>query len=392
MANLSTVSENPKSDNTLISFKQEENGILNFTIDKINVSFTNAIRRTILSNIPTLVFKCFPDDKNNATFHINTSRLNNEILKQRLQCIPIHISDLTLPYSELVVEINMKNETENTIDLTTEHFKIKNEKTDKYLNDEAVRKIFPPCSITGDFILFARLRPKISTLSPGEELSVSARMSLHTAEEDGAFNVASTCAYKFTVDKIKQDEVWQNKLSEISQEEKSNSDIIALLQQNWYNHEGLRYFKNDSFDFKVESIGVFSNENLVYTACSILIEKLQNIATDALQETLKVEKSISTIHNSVDIVLEGYGYTIGKILEYMLNNNFYQGEKKKILNYIGFRKNHPHDEHSIIRLGFINKINDESEIPLESYAKHLIKESCIDSIAIIEEIKHEFNN
>lgn len=392
MANLATVSENPKSDNTLISFKQEDNGILNFTIDKINVSFANAIRRTILSNISTLAFKCFPHDKNNAIFHTNTSRLNNEILKQRLQCIPIHISDLTLPYSELVVEINMKNETENTIDLTTEHFKIKNEKTDKYLNDDAVKKIFPPCPITGDFIVFARLRPKISTLSPGEEISISARMSLHTASEDGAFNVASTCAYKFTVDKIKQDEAWQNKLSEISQEEKSNSDIIALLQQNWYNHEGLRYFKNDSFDFKVESIGVFSNENLVYTACSILIKKLQNIATDALQETLKVEKSISTIHNSVDIVLEGYGYTIGKILEYMLNKNFYQGEKKNILNYVGFRKNHPHDEHSIIRLGFINKINDESEIPLESYAKHLIKESCIDSIAIIEGIKQEFDN
>ena len=63
MANLAVASENPKSDNTLISFKQEENGILNFTIDKINVSFINAIRRTILSNIPTLVFKCFPDDK-----------------------------------------------------------------------------------------------------------------------------------------------------------------------------------------------------------------------------------------------------------------------------------------------------------------------------------------
>lgn len=66
--------------------------------------------------------------------------------------------------------------------------------------------------------------------------------------------------------------------------------------------------------------------------------------------------------------------------------------RKNILNYVGFRKNHPHDEHSIIRLGFINKINDESEIPLESYAKHLIKESCIDSIAIIEGIKQEFDN
>ena len=115
--------EKPKADSHLISFKGEENGILTVIIDGVNVSYINAIRRTILSDIPTLAFNCFPHDKNDADIHINTSRLNNEILKQRLMCIPIHISDLDLPYKELVVEINLKNESENTIDVTTEHFK-----------------------------------------------------------------------------------------------------------------------------------------------------------------------------------------------------------------------------------------------------------------------------
>ena len=99
-------------------------------------------------------------------------------------------------------------------------------------------------------------------------------MSLHTAGEDGTFNVASTCAYKFTSDKIRQDGAWQDKLAEISAEEKKNPEIIALLQQNWYNHEGLRYFKKDSFEFKIETIGVFSNHELLQKACEILIAKL----------------------------------------------------------------------------------------------------------------------
>ena len=86
---------------------------------------------------------------------------------------------------------------------------------------------------------------------------------MHTAAEDGAFNVASTSAYKFTPDKIKQDDAWQSKIAEISAEEKENPEVIALLQQNWYNHEGLRYFKKDSFEFKVETLGVFTNENLI---------------------------------------------------------------------------------------------------------------------------------
>ena len=382
-----TATQEQSKNSTLLSFKGEENGILDFTIEGINVSFINGIRRTILSDIPTLVFHCFPHDQNDADIHTNTTRLNNEVLKQRLSCIPIHISDASLPYKELVVEINMKNESENTIDVTTEHFKIKNISSGKYLQESAVRKIFPPCPITGDYIVFARLRPKVSTIAPGEELSISAKMSLHTASEDGTFNVASTCAYKFTVDKMKQDEIWQNKLAEISAEEKADPDVLALLQQNWYNHEGLRYFKKDSFDFKLETIGVYTNEELVQKACEILIQKLKNIH-DTIEDAGIIEKSISTIPNSVDIKLINTGYTVGKIIEYMLHKNNYQGETEKNLTYVGFRKNHPHDEDSVIRMGMIERDGNDgyNEVVVSN-----MRFGCNNAIAILTNIMAEFS-
>ena len=333
-----------------------------------------------------MVFHCFPHDQNDADIHTNTTRLNNEVLKQRLSCIPIHISDASLPYKELVVEINMKNDSENTIDVTTEHFKIKNISSGKYLQESAVRKIFPPCPITGDYIVFARLRPKVSTIAPGEELSISAKMSLHTAGEDGTFNVASTCAYKFTVDKMKQDQIWQNKLAEISSEEKADPDVLALLQQNWYNHEGLRYFKKDSFDFKLETIGVYTNEELVQKACEILIQKLKNIH-DTIEDEGIIEKSISTIPNSVDIKLINTGYTVGKIIEYMLHKNNYQGEKEKNLTYVGFRKNHPHDEDSVIRMGMVERDGNDgyNEVVVSN-----TRFACNNAIEILTNIMAEF--
>ena len=382
-----TATQEQSKNSTLLSFKGEENGILDFTIEGINVSFINGIRRTILSDIPTLVFHCFPHDQNDADIHTNTTRLNNEVLKQRLSCIPIHISDASLPYKELVVEINMKNESENTIDVTTEHFKIKNISSGKYLQESAVRKIFPPCPITGDYIVFARLRPKVSTIAPGEELSISAKMSLHTASEDGTFNVASTCAYKFTVDKMKQDQIWQNKLAEISSEEKADPDVLALLQQNWYNHEGLRYFKKDSFDFKLETIGVYTNEELVQKACEILIQKLKNIH-DTIEDAGIIEKSISTIPNSVDIKLNNTGYTVGKIIEYMLHKNNYQGETEKNLTYVGFRKNHPHDEDSVIRMGMIERDGNDgyNEVVVSN-----MRFACNNAIEILTNIMTEFS-
>ena len=205
--------------------------------------------------------------------------------------------------------------------------------------------------------------------------------------EDGTFNVASTCAYKFTVDKMKQDQIWQNKLAEISAEEKADPDVLALLQQNWYNHEGLRYFKKDSFDFKLETIGVYTNEELVQKACEILIQKLKNIH-DTIEDAGIIEKSISTIPNSVDIKLINTGYTVGKIIEYMLHKNNYQGETEKNLTYVGFRKNHPHDEDSVIRMGMIERDGNDgyNEVVVSN-----MRFGCNNAIEILTNIMAEFS-
>ena len=77
--------------NPQVEFNSEENDNLTFTLSGINVSFANAIRRTILSDIPLVVFKTSPYEENRATIYKNTTRLNNEIIKQRLGCIPIHV-------------------------------------------------------------------------------------------------------------------------------------------------------------------------------------------------------------------------------------------------------------------------------------------------------------
>ena len=65
-----------------------------FTLSGVNVSLANALRRTILTDIPLVVFRTSPNEQNKCNIITNTSRLNNEIIKQRLSCIPIHIKDV----------------------------------------------------------------------------------------------------------------------------------------------------------------------------------------------------------------------------------------------------------------------------------------------------------
>ena len=83
--------------NPIVEQFSEKANELTFTISGINVSLANAIRRTILSDIDIVVFRTSPYEKNDANIIINTSRLNNEIIKQRLSCIPICIDDIDFP-------------------------------------------------------------------------------------------------------------------------------------------------------------------------------------------------------------------------------------------------------------------------------------------------------
>ena len=130
---------------------------LYFTLSNVNVSVANALRRTALTDIKTPVFK-----EKDMKFITNTSRLHNEILKQRLGSIPIHVNDMNIPLDNYVVEIIKHNEGGSIEYVTTGDFKIKNIKNDKYLTEKEVQRIFPPNPITKDYILFARLRPKIT--------------------------------------------------------------------------------------------------------------------------------------------------------------------------------------------------------------------------------------
>ena len=142
----------------VIEIKSKKKDTLRFSISNINVSLANALRRTILSQIPIVVIRSFPHDKNDVMIHINTSRLNNEILKQRLSCIPIYIPEkLTLEeLSEYEVEIEKKNESAAIQFITTEDFKIKHK--GKLLSEKIMHRIFPPDPFTKDYILFLTIK------------------------------------------------------------------------------------------------------------------------------------------------------------------------------------------------------------------------------------------
>jgi DNA-directed RNA polymerase alpha subunit len=351
----------------IVSNKSEDNGVLKFTLSKVDVSLANAIRRIILSEIPCIVFKTTPYEENKALIYTNTSRLNNEIIKQRLSSIPIHIDDLAFPIEDYILEINEKNDTDTIKIVTTEDFKIKNIKNGKYLSKEAVHKIFPPDSISTSYIDFVRLRPRLSDDIDGEHIHLECSFILSNAKDDGMFNVVSCAAFGNTVNMRSANDNWNEKERKLKEENQSDEDI-EFLKKDWYALDALRYSTPNSFDFTIETIGVFENEAIVKKACAIMIEKLVKFKQD-IQDNGEhlIEPVETTIRGSHDIKLEGEDYTLGKVIEYILfesqfigsdlYNKSYKGDKK--LTYCGFRKPHPHINESYIRVGG-NKINKQN--------------------------------
>jgi DNA-directed RNA polymerase II subunit RPB3 len=346
--------------NPSVELKLEENGSYQFTLSGVDVSIANAIRRTILSDIKVVVI-----DAEHCTIEVNKSRLHNEILKERLKAIPVFTKDLENFPKKYSLEVDVDNETENIEYVTTERFKIKDKETNEFIHTEQREQIFPKNTMTGFYIDFARLNPFISDTIEKEQIKLKANFVVKTAKENGCYSVVSKCAYENTRDKIKIKEVWEKKEEELRKKEE-NEKNIQWERRDFEFLDSQRIFIKNSFDFKVDTIGVYTNQEIVSKACIVLQNMFYDFIQDLEKDQYVVNKSIytaehpSTIANSYDVVLEDKDTTFGKVLEFIVYEKFF--EDKKILTYVGFKKFHPHNKNSIFRIAFKEAIDNENEI------------------------------
>ena len=366
---------------------KEEDGLMTFTIDNIDVCYVNAIRRTMLSDIPIVCFKTTPYEENKANMLINTTRLNNEILKQRLSCIPICIQNLKeTPIKNYLLEVDVENKMDTTVIVTTKDFNIKDTVSNTYLEEEIVKKIFPPfIPPTGNgeyYIDFVRLRPRISDEIPGERIKFTCEFSVSTARDDNMFNVTATCGYGCTPDPEKMTEQLEIRKQKWKDEGKIESEI-KFEAANWKLLEGLRYVKKNSFDFILQTVGIYDNEQIIIKSSEILIEKFELLKNSLNQDEVEIKEAINTMVNCYDITLINEDYTIGNILNYELYIIFYRD--LKLLEYVGFKKLHPHDLNSLLRVTLTDKTKGISTV------KTMLHKVISEAILKIEGIKGCFD-
>lgn len=398
---------------------------LTFTLENCDVSVANALRRIIVSDVNQYVFRTFPHSENRAEFTVNTTRLHNEILKQRLGCIPIHhlhtVDGFANEYKNYVVEVDVKNETDTIRYVTTEDFKVKKAKAIEkksgdadddvvyqYLPEATVCKIFPPDAISGEYIEFARLLPNLSSSNSnsGEALAFTCTLEISNAKFDGMYNVAHTCTYSCTPDTKEIDKQWRAKEKlmreglESSLPAGSIEEVVENAKKNWELLDAARIFVPNSFDFIIETVGVYTNVQLVTKACDIMIKKCEklladiehaagaesdtNATTTTTTTTIEYAHELTTMKNSFRINLIGEDYTLGKVIENYIFSNYYN-KSDGIVSFCGFKKPHPHALDSYIIVSF------KDEIELSKVQEHISK-VILESISVFKSLFDSFND
>jgi DNA-directed RNA polymerase subunit L len=302
-------------------------------------------------------------------------------MKHRLGCIPIHRKIPTKKRDELpsasaedtddlvsnyIMELDVQNQTDHVMNVTTEHFRVKNKQTNEYIDSST---IFPKNPITNSYIVFGRLRPKISDSIPGEHLKLTCEFDIGTAEDSSMYSSVSTSTYSNTLDPVKIDDVWEQHAAKLAAENTPKTDI-EFHKKNFYLLDAQRYFIENSFDFTVKSIGVYEEPEIVKMACAVLQGKFVDLIQQLDADEFTISTGESTMLNCYDLVLVHEDYTIGKVLEYILYERFFHGEK--LLSFCGFKKMHPHDPDSIIRIAYKNETD-------KTMVRQHLRSACVDA-------------
>lgn len=378
--------------NSVVSNKKKDGDSLTFTISGVNVSFVNAIRRTIVSDIPIAVFKTFPYDESDCVIHKNTTRFNNEILKQRLSCIPIFIDIDETPVKNLVVKVKHMNTSTETQYLTTKQFMIYDVSTKQYLPDSLRDTVFPANSISKNHIDFVRLLPGYiqpdSTKSIiGEEIDFECKISLGMANMNSMFNVTYMTAFTNTIVSKEELNVHFEKYMNSTKKENLSEVELEIAERDWFQLNAKRHFIPDSFDFKLNTICVYDCDQLLNKAIAILINKFKVLIDPSLHNPYDISTTISKnntfYENCYDITLHNESYTIGKIVEHILFSDCVDVQTP-IMSFVSFLKEHPHYSYSVIRIVFVNDTTEQEVIELlHDKFKYIIQ--------IFEHIKTQLN-
>lgn len=227
---------------------------LDAELKNVPVSFVNALRRILLSEIPTVVVS-------NVQILENTSSMTHEMLRHRVEMLPVNVrADEVAVVRDTKLEIRA-SAIKDRMELTTADFVATGPRGDILLPDRDL----------GTPLLFLYL-------NPGETVHIKATLSVQSTK------ASQVCVSTFKnhidpdIAKVDRDTFVATTAGDnpVAQREAARIFDTFHIQRSF--HRNKETGRPDWFDFTVESIGVTPARDLMKTAVKVLQEKIAEFA------------------------------------------------------------------------------------------------------------------
>lgn len=242
------------------------------------VSFVNAIRRLVLSGVPTVVTR-------DVQILENTTQIPHEMLKHRIEMLPINVTpDDESAIRNAKIELRIvKADKETTV--TTDDFTVESNRPKILLRDRDFDKP----------ILFLRLRP-------GESVHVKAALGVDS-QNASQVSVATTSWH------VDPELLKENRRKWIEEDKKDPAEFDNFYYQMSYSRDP-NTGRPNWINMDIESVGVLPAKEILTRAVKILEKQLETYMKEALEKITQESEE-----GSYNVRLEQGGHTLGALLQ-----------------------------------------------------------------------------
>ena len=244
------------------------------------VGFVNAIRRILLSGIPTVVIR-------DVQILDNTTQMPHEMLRHRMEMLPVNVTpDESGVIKDAKIELRMPVIKEAKV-VTTEDFTVESGREGILMKDP---EFGTPC-------LFLKVRA-------GESIHMTGRLAV---ESEGVSQV-ETATTSWHIDPDMAKDQRKKYIEDHPEDKDADRYFDNFLIQRCYSRDDKG--RPNWFNLQIKSVGVLKARELLRLAVQILKKRIDEYVTLAMKN-IKHEKDDGTFSVSLDIG----GHTVGVLMQ-----------------------------------------------------------------------------
>lgn len=302
-------------------------------------SMANAIRRTILSDLPNYL-----PSRNLMSFQTCTSMIHQDMLSLRFHLCPIRILSVFENSSDITLFANISNETAQIQDVLLKQITIQRKE----------EQVSPEEFWTNPDILFTRLKP-------GQKIEFSCPVEFGSSSSKNAgFQPCAAVRYIFTTKPEEMDSIISTKTFATPEDELSFRKGHAE-QAIWKNKEE----QPMEYQFFMENIGCYPSQEVIPTALFIIgkrFQRMSSLFTLLLNQKIEFptipKQMIVSPYNGT---YRAFDITIYNETETTVDHWTQYVRRDPDVEYVGYRIPHPMDPIIVIRIALKQQPTDTME-------------------------------